>query len=123
MPRDRNSDMRQLRHLVGKYYPHLLAQLEPPKGSQKADPLPGLELFVRIARRERRMSRTAALRWLANAVMQARIANSADALVARWRRKLHGGGFTTRSDKRLVQDMGLPPEIDPSKFTLRTTRE
>jgi hypothetical protein len=121
MSRDR--DMRQLRHLVRKYYPHLLAQLQPARSGQRPDPLPGIELFVRIARREQGMSRTAALKWLAGSMMPAKVANSTNALVARWRRKLIAGGFTNRSDKMLARDMGLPPAIDPSKFTLRTTRE
>jgi hypothetical protein len=101
----------------------LIARLTP---ADYSIPLPGLELFVRVAMREMKVSsRTAALEWMAEAVEQERkgtrrgevraklnLANTKEALIAQWRRNLKP--YEKHTDADLIEAMGWPPHIKPT---------
>src|SRR5262249_792082 len=131
------AEARQLRHLAKKAgIPSQLLEpwLSPPsKPGRRAqdDQLDGLELFVRVAMRERNMSRHRALHWLYDNIFErlgnldpngrsaivARFGRDADAAVGRVRRKLRQGGYEKRSMESLVPPEWLELRIDPKKFT------
>jgi hypothetical protein len=70
--------------------------------------LPGLELFVAIAMKERHMSRSAVLKWWAQFAKGAEPDTSAEAIWRRLDRKLKAGGF---------EKFIAPPGIDITKLT------
>jgi hypothetical protein len=90
--------------------------------------LPGLELFVRTVCRERAMSRTAALQWLAKALsdhcdlsklkLATKEGVAPDSVASRWSEKL-AGSFQNAHVKELVPRQWIDSGVDPSKFTLR----
>jgi hypothetical protein len=95
------------------------------------DQLASLELFARIAMRDRNMSRHRALLWHYDSIFEklrkldhngksaiiARFGRDADAAVARVSRKLRQGGFEKRPTEDLVPREWLELGIDPKKFT------
>jgi hypothetical protein len=88
--------------------------------------LAGIEMSVRIAMRERGMSRNKALHLafdyacgkLKKLGAESHFGPNADAIVARLSRKLREGGFDKRDIKTLVPREWLEAGIDPEKFTL-----
>jgi hypothetical protein len=106
-------EWRRLVHLLNKLdRPDIIEQLERPPSQKGGNPemtiddllLPYIELFVRIARRDRGMKRTPALRWIADIFFFPGItATSREALVARLRKKLKERGFEERDIETLVR--------------------
>jgi hypothetical protein len=96
------------------------------------DQLTSIELFVRVAMRDRNMSRHRALHWLYDNIFKglgrldhndrssaiiARFGRDADAAVARVSKKLRKGGFEKRPMESLVPREWLELGVDPSRFT------
>jgi hypothetical protein len=131
---------RQLRSLIKQdgRLDHLLLLLPPDllprKGGRSendydAPSLASLELFLRAAKRERNMSRDAALHWLFDYTykkggahgslrgLQKVFGSNADAAVARLSRKLRASGLHKQDIKTLVPREWLEAGIDPEKFT------
>ena len=118
-------ELRQLRYLLGKAGLGFKG-LPPPRRrgakvyDRDADMLPALELFLRLAQRERGMSRTAALRWWAESCRTGGgnqlFGASADAVARRLAKKLKAIGAAERE----LEWCRLPawPGIDLSKVTL-----
>jgi hypothetical protein len=108
------------RHGLG----HLLSPRKPGKPEHDDAPLlASLELFLRSLERERGISRNAALHTLVDGIWHLDKAGgplalgySADAVVARLRRKLRDGGFDKRDIRKLVPRKWLERGIDPEKF-------
>jgi hypothetical protein len=77
--------------------------------------LPGLEMLCEVAKRERGLSRAAALRWFADAVSAKE--NRTGAVAARYRRKL-GDPKVTKALKKIRRQLAKRG-VDVLRFSLR----
>ncbi len=113
------AEAKQLRYLLKKAGLEVPLDLSPRKRGrhERADDpmLAGLELFLRIAKRDcDGMSRKAALhRFFDGIYKRGKFGSSANAVVARFDRKLRERGFNKRDIKTLV-----PPGIDSSMIRI-----
>jgi hypothetical protein len=115
-------------HLLPVFWPDLLPRKRGrrERTSDTDAMLAGIEMSVRIAMRERGMSRNAALHLafdyacgkLKKLGAESHFGPNAKAIVARLSRKLRKGGFDKRDIKTLVPREWLEAGIDPEKFTL-----
>jgi hypothetical protein len=113
------AEARQLRYLLKKAGLEVPPDLSPRKRGKREladDPmLAGLELFLRIAKRDLGMSRKAALhRFFDGIYKRGKFGASANAVVARIDRKLREHGFNKRDIKTLV----VPPGVDPTMIRI-----
>jgi hypothetical protein len=128
------ADEKQLRRLLRKGgWPDLIEKLgiEPYKpGREPIDDewkLAGIEMFLRVAMKERGMKRFQALHWIIaytrEMLPEAYPGYTDEAVVHRFYRKLKAGGYDTKDMKELMPREWVKAGIDPTKFTLEPPKK
>jgi hypothetical protein len=121
-------EWRQLRYLakelLGMYLSSPVRRRGRPACDDDNNMLPMLEVFLRVAQRDRGMTRDAALRWFVKSCETKEgkqlLGASTDAAIRRLRKKLKDGGFAKRKPTWLKK---LRPGLTLSKLRLGVFRE
>jgi hypothetical protein len=124
------ADEKQLRRLLRKGgWPNLIEELgiepnnKPGRGPIDDErKLARIEIFLRVALKDRGMKRFQALHWIISytreRLPEAFPGSTDDAVVRRFYRKLKEGGYDTKDMKKLIPREWVRAGIDPTKFTL-----